>query len=452
MAGMEVNDEMWSRVPLVVILGATGTGKSKLAIELAKKFGGEVVGADSMQVYKRLDIVTNKVTPEEMAQVPHHMIDILSPKDNFNVVDYRNQALAKIAEIDSRSKLPIVVGGTNYYIESLLWKVLVQYECKIIKAPEAANSVAADQSASLEFAKLDNDELMKRLEAVDPETALRLHPNDRRKVIRALEVFKQEGRPLSAVLREQKSADGSSPIGGPLRFPRSIIFWLQWDQGILDEDLDKRVDEMLEKGLLNELLQFHSEYNAERLATSETEPDYTKGIFQSIGFKEFHPYLVMDESERQTEESKKLLQKCICDMKMATRRYARRQVKWVNSRFLSSIHRMTPKFVPLTLKSASNWEAEILEPAAVSVQKLLDGEIVIATPSEQLPDKQLKERKETEPCREFCESCQRLFVIKSQWEDHMKSKKHKRRVDSLNKQSVKKRKLCSETESDDLQK
>ncbi|CAB3375326.1 Hypothetical predicted protein [Cloeon dipterum] len=212
--------------------GLNGTGKSKLGIELARKFAGEVVGADSMQVYKGLDIVTNKVTREEMKQVPHHLIDFLNPTENFNIVDYRNMALSEISDIDSRSKLPIVVGGTNYYIEALLWKVLVQHECKIIKtvAPEASNSVAADVSARCEFTHLSNEELMTRLEAVDAETALRLHPNDRRKVLRALEVFEQEKRPLSEILREQQSEDGSSSIGGPLRFPRSIIFWLQWDQ------------------------------------------------------------------------------------------------------------------------------------------------------------------------------------------------------------------------------
>ncbi|XP_065348951.1 tRNA dimethylallyltransferase isoform X2 [Cloeon dipterum] len=392
--------EMWCRVPLIVILGATGTGKSKLGIELARKFAGEVIGADSMQ----------------------------------------------ISDIDSRSKLPIVVGGTNYYIESLLWKVLVQHECKIIKTvpPEASNSVAADVSARCEFTHLSNEELMTRLEAVDAETALRLHPNDRRKVLRALEVFEQEKRPLSEILREQQSEDGSSPIGGPLRFPRSIIFWLQWDQGVLDEDLDKRVDEMIEKGLLQELLDFHSKYNAERLS-SEAEADYTKGIFQSIGFKEFHPYLIMDEAQRETEESKKLLEKCIAEMKMATRRYARRQVKWVNARFLSNINRATPKLVPLTLKNAANWDTEILEPAVAMVQKLLDGETTVATPSEQLSEEQIvRQRKKSEPCREFCEICQRLFVLRDQWEDHLKSNKHKRRREGLKKHEAncKKQKLA----------
>ena len=113
------------RLPLVVILGSTGTGKSKLAIEIGKRLGGEIISADSMQVYKGLDIITNKVTAEEQSQCPHHMIDFVSPLKEFSVVDFRNMALPLIEDIKSRGKIPIVVGGTNYYIESVLWDILI---------------------------------------------------------------------------------------------------------------------------------------------------------------------------------------------------------------------------------------------------------------------------------------------------------------------------------------
>ncbi|XP_014213213.2 tRNA dimethylallyltransferase-like [Copidosoma floridanum] len=174
---------MSCRVPVLVILGATGSGKSKLGIELARRFSGEIISADSMQVYKGLDIVTAKVTKEEQAQAVHHMIDINDPLKEYTVVDFRNKALSIMDSMIKSKKTPIIVGGTNYYIESLIWQTLVDN-------PKRAGGDDEDSGLDESLIKVrridgsSNEELHKKLMQVDPDMALRVHPNNRRKVIR----------------------------------------------------------------------------------------------------------------------------------------------------------------------------------------------------------------------------------------------------------------------------
>ncbi|XP_046396576.1 tRNA dimethylallyltransferase [Ischnura elegans] len=448
--------EMVSRIPIIVILGATGSGKSKLAIEIAKLFNGEIVSADSMQLYKGLDVVTNKVTDEERRMVPHHMIDFLEPHVNLNVVDYRNMALRKVEEIMAKGKLPLVVGGTNYYIESLLWKVLVAMEvhkgevgecagegekCLGDGSPPGADPPPPTAPATDE--DLSNEELHRRLTQVDPERAKVLHPNNRRKILRSLQVFEQTGRRHSDVIKEQKMSEGGGPLGGPLRFPHSCILWLRCDPEVLDKRLDDRVDDMLENGLIDEMLDFHRRYNANRLqAQPNSEPDYTKGIFQSIGFKEFHNYLMKVEGAgvQDDKETQKLFQEGVELMKMATRRYARRQVRWVNNRFLSQPERQVPPVYGLDASDPSKWDEVVLGPASVIVKALMEGEK--PKDIEPLPvmlRQHMNLEWDGEPKK--CDICDRWFVDPFQWKAHLKSFKHKR---------VEKRKMLAEAASKEV--
>ncbi|XP_073758942.1 tRNA dimethylallyltransferase isoform X3 [Callorhinus ursinus] len=322
-------------LPLVVILGATGTGKSTLALQLGQRLGGEIVSADSMQVYEGLDIITNKVSAQEQRICQHHMISFVDPLvTNYTVVDFRNKATALISlgktatrlDIFARDKIPIVVGGTNYYIESLLWKVLVN-----TKPQEVGTEKVIDRKVELE--KEDGHVLHKRLSQVDPEMAAKLHPHDKRKVARSLQVFEETGISHSEFLHRQHAEEGGGPLGGPLKFPNLCILWLHADQTVLDERLDKRVDDMLAAGLLDELRDFHRRYNQKKVA--ENSQDYQHGIFQSIGFKEFHEYLVT-EGKCTPETSNQLLKKGIESLKQVTKRYARKQNRWVKNRFLST--------------------------------------------------------------------------------------------------------------------
>ncbi|XP_036088224.1 tRNA dimethylallyltransferase isoform X1 [Rousettus aegyptiacus] len=445
-------------LPLVVILGATGTGKSTLALQLGQRLGGEIVSADSMQVYEGLDIITNKVSAQERRMCQHHMISIVDPLvTNYTVVDFRNKATAVISlgktaarpgggkaaqaknvlflvtvsskqgtqdlttNIFARNKIPIVVGGTNYYIESLLWKVLLS-----AKPQEMGTEKVIDRKVELE--KEDGHVLHKRLSQVDPEMAAKLHPHDKRKVARSLQVFEETGVSHSEFLHRQHAEEGGGPLGGPLKFPNPCILWLHANQTVLDERLDKRVDDMLAAGLLDELRDFHRRYNQKKVA--ENSQDYQHGIFQSIGFKEFHEYLIT-EGKCTPENSNQLLKKGIEALKQVTKRYARKQNRWVKNRFLSRPGPGVPPVYGLEVSDVSKWEESVLEPALEIVQSFIQGHEPAAAPVK-MPCN------ETENKRSYhmCDFCDRIIIGDREWAAHIKSKSHlhqlkkRRRLDS----------------------
>ncbi|XP_028937279.1 tRNA dimethylallyltransferase isoform X2 [Ornithorhynchus anatinus] len=403
--------------PLVVVLGATGTGKSALALQLGRRFGGEIVGADSMQVYKGLDIITNKVSPQEQSLCKHHMISFVDPLlTNYTVVDFRNKATALIEDIFGRGKIPIVVGGTNYYIESLLWKVLVDTKEAPRPAPSASAPAAAAIDRKVELEKLDGPELHRRLSLVDPDRAATLHPHDKRKLSRSLQVFEETGISHSEFLRRQQAEEGGGPLGGPLRFPHLCIFWLHADQEVLDQRLDRRVDDMLANGLLEELRDFHRRYNEEKIAADRQ--DYQHGIFQSIGFKEFHEFLIT-EGKCPPETSLLLLQKGVETLKQVTKRYARKQNRWVKSRFLSRPGPGVPPVYGLEVSDVSQWEESVLEPAVQIVRSFIRGQQPAAEPLRIHGDGTENKRR-----LRVCELCDRTIIGDREWAAHTKSKSH----------------------------
>ncbi|CAF99470.1 unnamed protein product, partial [Tetraodon nigroviridis] len=401
------------RPSLVVILGATGTGKSKLAIEIGKRFQGEIISADSMQVYRGLDIITNKVTAAERAQCPHHMMSFVDPLvSSYTVVNFRNKALSLIDDMRSRNKLPIIVGGTNYYIESLLWKVLLD-------AGEGADSASGAEGApdrKSELEKLDGAELHRRLAEVDPEMASMLHPNDRRKVARSLQIQEETGIPHTRWLEEQREQEGGDGLGGPLRFPDPCIFWLHADMDVLDKRLDARVDEMLSAGLIDELQDFHARFNQHKVQNHSQ--NYQHGIFQSIGFKEFHDYLTVPECT--TKQEKDLLRdKGIEALKIATKRYARKQNKWVRNHFLKRPAENVPSVYGLDVTDVSRWERTVLSPALQVLERLSKGEEPPVSPLRAQEPEQRNKRS-----RHTCDLCDKLVIGDLEWTAHLKSKKH----------------------------
>ncbi|XP_021367781.1 tRNA dimethylallyltransferase, mitochondrial-like, partial [Mizuhopecten yessoensis] len=438
------------RLPVVVVLGSTGTGKSKLALQLGKIFNGEIISADSMQVYKGLDISTNKVTTEELRQCPHHMIDFLSPLTrNYTVTDYRDATLPIIDRLLNQGKLPIIVGGTSYYIESLLWNFIITKQDieKAIKEEQSpakrqrllqaeppvdlsskiglsslcsggAVEVAKETSPHLlcnknlipdgttepqrshdgeecdtkttdisgkhklkeygdgtsseleKYDEVDSDVLFKRLKEVDPEMALMIHPNNRRKIIRALEMYDTHRVKLSSVHKVQREKLSSQSPSGPLRFLNTCVFWLQSDLQELGKRTDERVDKMIERGLINELKDFHHQYNADRLQ-QESVPDYTHGIFQSIGFKEFHDYLVSSEEERNTDKGRQLFQDGVENLKKRTRAYAKYQVKHIRNRYIKRRGSNTLPVYGLDVSDTSKWEDQVKTPAVEILTDIL---------------------------------------------------------------------------------
>ncbi|XP_056106076.1 tRNA dimethylallyltransferase isoform X2 [Rhinichthys klamathensis goyatoka] len=399
---------------LVVILGATGTGKSKLAIEIGKRLNGEIISADSMQVYKGLDIITNKVTDEEQAQCRHHMISFVDPLvSGYTVVDFRNKALSLISFMHDRKKLPIIVGGTNYYIESILWNLLIDTGVNGSDT-ESENGGTPESKAELE--KLGGPELHRRLKEVDPDMAAILHPHDARKIARSLQVYMDTGVPHSRLLEEQRGQDGGDCLGGPLRFQNPCIFWLHYKMNALDERLDKRVDQMLSLGLIDELRDFHLRFNEKMI--KESSQDYQHGIFQSIGFKEFHEYLTASENLSQ-EELDKLKIKGVESLKQATRRYARKQNKWVRNRFLKRPSNNVPPVYGLDVTDVTNWETTVLTPALEILDCLQKGE----QPSTQ-PIRAEGVESRNKRSHHMCDLCEKVIIGDLEWTAHQKSKNH----------------------------
>ncbi|TRY63565.1 hypothetical protein TCAL_11566 [Tigriopus californicus] len=458
---------MAGRMPLVVILGATGAGKSKLALELAHHFKGEVISADAMQMYRGLDIVTNKVTPEEIAMAPHHMIGFLDPLSKCTVVDFRNQALPIVEDLLRRNVMPVICGGTNYYIESLLWKVLIdqgldgsnESEIPILKEannrPEDIPSLSSPSSKRPNHEKLSlplgdlepgdifetstmgarskdlddpdtSDEVLhEKLRDIDPDRAGQLHKTNRRKVLRSIQVFHQTGRRHSELLREQIQ-DGGNHLGGPLRFPNFLILWVQCDQEILDDRCDRRVDKMIQRGMIKELEDFHKEYNLKR----QEPADYTLGIFQSIGFKEFHNYLMLKtKAEKESDLGQKYFQDGVEQLKMVTRKYARKQIKWMRNRFLDP-RRQIPDVYAVDSSDPSQWNEQCLEPALELVQAHLENRTPLLKPLEKVQRDVLKAELEQKILD--CPICQVQTLGQSQMEVHLRSKGHRAKLRRLN--------------------
>ena len=275
--------------PVVAVVGPTATGKTALGVALAERFGGEIISADSMQIYKGLDVGTAKVTPEETHGIPHHGVDILEPDQPFSVADFTALAGTLEQEIAARGKLSILVGGTGLYVQSFLYGVRFTEE----KAPSGLR-----EQLAAELAEKGGAAMYAQLQAVDPEAAAAIHPNNQVRVLPALEHYRATGRRLS----EQKAE--SLPAERPYR---SLILGLDFpDRARLYQRIDIRVDRMLENGLLAEAETVWR--NRERFRTAA----------QAIGYKEFFPYFEQTAS----------LDACAEKLKQASRNYAKRQLTW----------------------------------------------------------------------------------------------------------------------------
>jgi len=285
--------------PLIVIAGPTASGKTGLSIGLAKALDGEIVSADSMQIYKYMNIGTAKPTKAERDGIPHHMMDFLEPDVNFSVADYCDMAHKTIEEIHSRGRMPILVGGTGLYIDSLVNNVDFDMDDKnheIRKELEA-------------LAERDGVEAVHNiLKEIDAETAEKYHPNNLRRVIRAIEFYRVTGKRISQHAKEEKTS----------RYD-VVYFCIDWDREILYERINKRVDIMVEEGLVEEV-------------KSLLGKGYDKNstAMQGIGYKEFYGYLA----------GEKTLEETLDEIKQSSRRYAKRQLTWFRRN--KNIHWLSP--------------------------------------------------------------------------------------------------------------
>lgn len=274
---------------VAVIYGPTASGKTRLAAELALRHNGEVVSADSMQIYRGMQIGTAKPTPQEMLGIPHHLLGILPPGERFSVAEYVTLAASCIEKIAARGHLPVLAGGTGLYLRSLLQNRPFSDE------PENPEIRAALQKrAALE----GGSALLEDLRAVDPETAERLHPNDCKRIVRALELYQKTGRTIT----EQNAVSQQMPE----RYRAGKIAITYADRGVLYQRINDRVDAMFQSGLLEE---------AQAVFASGCGPT----AVQAIGYKELLPYFAGTVSLEEAKEN----------IKRETRRYAKRQLTWL---------------------------------------------------------------------------------------------------------------------------
>jgi len=278
-----------NKKPLIILTGPTAVGKTELSIKLAKAIGGEIISADSMQVYKHMDIGTAKIMPEEMDGVTHFLVDELEPNEEFNVVRFKEMADSAIDQIYSRNHIPIIVGGTGFYIQAILYD---------IDFTENDNDDGYRQE--LEIIGLQNGAqyLHDMLKVVDEKSADNIHANNMKRVIRALEYFHQTGEPISKHNEEQMAKQSTYNF---------IYFVLNNNREILYDRINKRIDMMIEKGLIDEVKKLK-------------EMGCTKEMvsMQGIGYKELLDYL---DGTIELEEA-------IYTLKRDTRHFAKRQLTW----------------------------------------------------------------------------------------------------------------------------
>ncbi|QOR68641.1 tRNA (adenosine(37)-N6)-dimethylallyltransferase MiaA [Cytobacillus suaedae] len=279
------------REKLVVLIGPTAVGKTKLSIEIAKKLNAEIISGDSMQIYKEMDIGTAKISNDEMEGVPHHLIDIKEPDEDFSVAEFQQLVRNLISEITSRGKLPMIVGGTGLYIQSVI------YDYQFSESPSDENyRKSLEQMA---YTK-GNEVVHNLLKQVDPQSADKIHHNNVRRVIRALEVYHSSGKTATETQEKQE---------GELIYDTALI-GLTMDRDILYERINFRVDEMMNMGLLQEVTSL-----------------YERGFkdcqsIQAIGYKEIYQYL----------DGKSSLEESIAQLKQNSRRYAKRQLTWFRNK------------------------------------------------------------------------------------------------------------------------
>lgn len=306
---------------IIVVSGPTASGKTALAVELAKIYGGEVISADSMQIYTDMDVASAKATHEEMQGIPHHLMNFLDPAESFSVADFVTLCDKTARDIISRGKIPIICGGTGLYISSFVDNITFDDSTQDFAFREEMRKFAEENGAAA---------LLEKLREIDPETASTLHENNIGRVIRALEVYKTTGHTIS----EAKKNSRLNP--SPYNFAMITLDFADREQ--LRRRINERVDKMAENGLVDE---------AKACFLQENRPTAA----QAIGCKELYPYF----------RGEKSLSECLDELKLRTRQYAKRQLTWF---------RRDKRFSPIVINPDDNFQ-QIVEKARSVIDKKL---------------------------------------------------------------------------------
>ncbi|KAK4949631.1 tRNA dimethylallyltransferase, mitochondrial [Elasticomyces elasticus] len=437
--------------PLIAIIGATGTGKSQLAVELATRFNGEIINGDAMQLYAGLPIITNKVSQAERKGIPHHLLGCIGLEEQtWTVGTFVENALGIIQEIRSRGRVPILVGGTHYYTQSLLFRDALATEKPDSKPEERENQTWPILQES-------TDVMLEKLREVDPIMADRWHPNDYRKIQRSLEIWLQTGRKASDIYQEQQSSRDAfsaaqrdtnntavdAPTQSLLRFP-TLLFWIHAETDVLRERLDKRAYKMLSAGLLTEVQTLET-FARKQQAVGEPV-DESRGIWVSIGYKEFKPYqdaLTHGDTNRRLLEQ--LCGEAIEKMQAGTRQYAKGQTRWIRIKLLHALSAAKAKGNLFVLDGTDleHWLSNVRQPAEELVQHFLGGQ-ELPEPAQVSPSAahMLTPKREYDMStqrdswvRQTCEICNVTAVRESDWTQHVQSRGHRKAIRSIEKRT-----------------
>ena len=284
-----------NKITLLAVTGPTASGKTALAIELARRMNGEIISCDSMQIYRGMDIGTAKPTKEELAMAPHHLIDILPPDVPYSCSDYVKDAEKAISDIANRGKTPILCGGTGLYLDRLL---------KGGNDEEAASDESLRAELKLFYENNGTDALYQKLVSLDPEAAETIHKNNVKRVMRAIEICLVTGQKKSEI--DKKNSEITD------KYDHKVITLCFNDRNLLYDRIDRRVDLMIKEGLVEETKRLLSEGVFERSITAS----------QAIGYKELFSYIRGEDS----------LENCTDELKRASRRYAKRQITWFSGK------------------------------------------------------------------------------------------------------------------------
>ncbi|KAG2417216.1 hypothetical protein HFD88_008435 [Aspergillus terreus] len=425
--------------PLIAVVGATGTGKSKLAVDLATRFNGEIINGDAMQMYRGLPIITNQIPIEERNGIPHHLISCIDlHEEPWRVGLFKNECLRIIKDIHGRGKIPILVGGTHYYTQTVLFKDQLVGDGT---AGNQSSDEEEDSAVKWPILNASPEVVLQKLREVDPVMADRWHPNETRKIRRSLEIYFQTGRPASEVYAEQKrqrqtvaSDPNSSTDTGQLRFP-TVIFWVHSEKETLNARLEKRVDAMVDQGLMTEA-QRMSDYLQEKQAEG-VSVDRTRGVWVSIGFKELAPYFEAVYKGTSSEAELDALRKtCIESVKTATRQYAVSQVKWIRNKLWTALAEtgMKNRLYVMDSTNVDAWTKCITEPSERVVQCLLNGDPApdpkslseLARTTLSAREAQEQRNGSSEGKCFTCEVCKKTMTTEDQWNIHLNGHAHKR--------------------------
>lgn len=398
---------------VVVIVGTTGVGKSQLSIQLATKFNGEIINSDSMQVYKGVPIITNKHPIEERNKIEHHVMDHVDWNEEYYLHRFEKECLDSIKAIHKKGKIPIIVGGTHYYLQTLFNKCVEN---------------KSRQPTKDELLILNSDDsvlIYNTLSSIDPVIASKYHPNDRRRIYRMLEMFYTTGKKPSDTFASQITS---------LKYD-TLFFWVYSSPDELSKRLDARVDKMLKIGAINEIKELYKYYLDNKFSHEQCE----NGVWQVIGFKEFLPWLENDPNVK--------LEDCIERMKIKTRQYAKKQVKWIRKMLIPDLN---GQIYLLNATDLIKWDDNVATRANKILNNFIDGQIIgekyapegftslLSTICESTSPKKRDDWKHFK-----CPICRNkgdkelLVIGEENWKIHLNSRRHRVNINKKNKEKNK---------------